>query len=184
MYTFSPESHLSPANIFFVKIPNPGCKDQTRTHLLFVCFGGERRLLLGWGARGLMERDEGKFFYCSSSLPGSPWVPARLNLPSIFSHPQAGTSLYIKRLQTKKKEEPSRAVKNFDCDKEPTVFLFSGFSIFQLLRRIAEWKVNRYPVFSSVEKSYSNVWMVMTVIVFRNLTRLRRAYSCVQDLGR
>ena len=27
-----------------------------------MCFSGERRLGSGWGARGLMERDEGKFF--------------------------------------------------------------------------------------------------------------------------
>ena len=58
---------ISPPSLFFF-CQNPRCKDQTRTHLLFMCFWGERRLGSGWGARGLMERDEGKFFYCSSFI--------------------------------------------------------------------------------------------------------------------
>ena len=61
-----PNPTSPPSTFFFCQ--NPRCKDQTRTHLLFMCFSGERRLGSGWGARGLMERDEGKFFYCSCLL--------------------------------------------------------------------------------------------------------------------
>ena len=123
-----------------------------------------------------MERDEGKFFYCSSFIAceqaplfgqakrasrkcanegpfpcllarlallglrskrfqssysmGSPSVPSRLKLPSIFSHPQKGTSLYIKRLPTYSEKEPSREVENFDSNKEPTVFFSVDFQSF------------------------------------------------------
>ena len=49
---------------------------------------------------------------------------------SSLTHPQKGTSLYIKRLQTYGEKEPSRAVKNFDSDKEPTVFFSVDFQSF------------------------------------------------------
>ena len=69
---------------------------------------------------------------CSQAIPsmGSPSVPSRLKLPSIFSHPQKGTSLYIKRLPTYSEKEPSREVENFDSDKEPTVFFSVDFQSF------------------------------------------------------
>ena len=69
---------------------------------------------------------------CLQAIPsmGSPSVPSRLNLPSIFSHPQKGTSLYIKRLPTYSEKEPSREVENFDSDKEPTVFFSVDFQSF------------------------------------------------------
>lgn len=57
-------SWKSPSNKWFViewqfRMYIKENQDQTNTQSLFMCSCGKRRLGLGWGARGLMERDEG-----------------------------------------------------------------------------------------------------------------------------
>ena len=50
-----------------------------------MCFEGERRLELGWGAQGVMGREEGKkaTLFFSSSFPMSPCAPQpNPNFPS------------------------------------------------------------------------------------------------------